>query len=57
MNPPASFMAGIGQGMLSSASTSFGNSVGSGLGDAIFGGLKARRQWKYQKKQMALQQQ
>ena len=57
MASSASFMAGLGQGMLSSASTSFGDSVGSGLGDAIFGGLKARRQWKYQKKQMALQQQ
>lgn len=52
-----SFMAGLGQGMASAASTSFGNSVGSGLGDAIFGGIKARRQWKYTRKQMALQQQ
>lgn len=57
MTPAASFMSGLGRSMASSASTSFGNSVGTGLGDAIFGGLKARRQWKYQKKQMALQQQ
>lgn len=57
MAPAASFMAGLGQSMASSAGTSFANSVGSGLGDAIFGGIKARRQWKYAQKQMALQQQ
>ena len=45
------------QGMGSSAATSFGNAGGSGLGNALFGGIAARRQWKYQKKQMKLQQQ
>uniref|UniRef100_A0AAU8AZ75 DNA pilot protein n=1 Tax=Dulem virus 225 TaxID=3145702 RepID=A0AAU8AZ75_9VIRU len=31
--------------------------VGSGLVNQIFGGMNARRQWRYQKKAMALQQQ
>lgn len=57
MASSASFMTGLGQSMASSAGTSFANSAGSGLGDAIFGGIKARRQWKYTRKQMALQQQ
>lgn len=47
----------LGQGMLSSAASSFGSSAGSGLGDALFGGIKAKRQWKYQQKAMKLQQQ
>jgi len=47
----------LGQGMLSSAASSFGSSGGSGLGDALFGGIKAKRQWKYQQKAMKLQQQ
>lgn len=33
------------------------DSLGSGLSDTFFGGIKARRQWKYQQKQMALQHQ
>lgn len=41
----------------SSALSSFGSSAGSGLGDALFGGISARRQWKYMQKQMAKQQQ
>ena len=45
------------QGMGSNAATSFGNAGGSGLGNALFGGIAARRQWKYQRKQMKLQQQ
>lgn len=44
------------QGMGSNAATSFGNAGGSGLGNALFGGIAARRQWKYQQKQMKLQQ-
>lgn len=40
----------------SSALSSFGSSAGSGLGDALFGGISARRQWKYMQKQMAKQQ-
>ena len=43
--------------MGSSAATSFGSSGGSGLGNALFGGISARRQWKYAQKQMKLQQQ
>ncbi|UPW41493.1 DNA pilot protein [Dipodfec virus UA23Rod_963] len=46
----------LGQGFLSSAASSFGSSSGSGLGDALFGGIKAKRQWKYQQKAMKLQQ-
>lgn len=30
--------------------------IASGISDTLFGGIKARRQWKYQRKQMALQQ-
>lgn len=44
------------QGMASSAGSSFGASAGSGLGDLIFGGIKAKRQWKYQQEAMKLQQ-
>lgn len=40
-----------------SAGLSALDSFGSGLSDALFGGIKARRQWKYQQKQMALQHQ
>lgn len=43
--------------MGSSAATSFGGSTGSALGNALFGGISARRQWKYVRKQMSLQQQ
>ena len=41
----------------SGAASSFGSSAGSGLGNALFGGISAKRQWKYAQKQMALQQQ
>ena len=51
------FLTAALQGMGSSAATSFGNAGGSGLGNALFGGISARRQWKYQQKQMKLQQQ
>lgn len=33
------------------------DSSGSSLSDTLFGGIKAKRQWKYQQKQMALQHQ
>lgn len=60
IRPPMSalgdIMAGAGQSGLSSMVSSFGTGTGSALGDALFGGISARRQWKYQKKQMALQQ-
>ena len=52
-----SYLSSVFQGMGSSAATSFGNAGGSGLGNALFGGIAARRQWKYQQKQMKLQQQ
>lgn len=51
------FLTSALQGMGSNAATSFGNAGGSGLGNALFGGIAARRQWKYQQKQMKLQQQ
>lgn len=51
------FLTAALQGMGSNAATSFGNAGGSGLGNALFGGIAARRQWKYQRKQMKLQQQ
>ena len=50
-------MAGLGQSMGSSFGNSFADYGGSGLGGALFGGITARRQWKYQRKQMKLQQQ
>ena len=34
-----------------------GSSAGGGLADALFGGISARRNWKYKQKEMALQQQ
>lgn len=51
------FGVALAQSMASSSGNSFSNSVGSGLGNALFGGIAARRQWKYQQKQMKLQQQ
>lgn len=57
MPPFAQFARSLGTGVLSSAGSSFGTSAGSGLGDALFGGIKAKRQWKYQQKAMKLQQQ
>lgn len=51
-----SYMQDLGQAMGSAAGTSFGSAGGSGLGNAIFGGISARRQWKYAQKQMKLQQ-
>lgn len=53
----SSYLTSALQGMGSNAATSFGNAGGSGLGNALFGGIAARRQWKYQQKQMKLQQQ
>lgn len=52
-----SYMADLGQAMGSSFGNSFANYGGSGLGGALFGGISARRQWRYQRKQMKLQQQ
>ena len=49
-------LAGARTSGLSSITCSFGTVTGSALADALFGDISARRQWKYQKKQMALQQ-
>lgn len=56
MPPFGTVFGNLGTGMLSSAGSSFGSSAGSGLGDALFGGIKAKRQWKYEQKAMKLQQ-
>ena len=56
LNAVAGFGKDILGGLIGGAS-SFGSSLLGGVSDALFGGLKAKRQWKYQKKQMALQQQ
>lgn len=55
--PSPSFIANLGQSAASSGATSFANAAGSALGNALFGGISAKRQWKYAQKQMALQQQ
>lgn len=43
--------------MGSTFGTAIANYGGSGIGGALFGGITAKRQWKYAQKQMALQQQ
>ncbi len=55
--PPASFLSQMGQSFGLNAASSAGSSAGSGLADALFGGISARRNWKYKQKEMALQQQ
>lgn len=55
--PPASFAALMGQSLGMNAASSAGASAGGGLADALFGGISARRNWKYKQKEMALQQQ
>ena len=44
-------------GFLSSFSGSLGDNISSGLTGALFGGITAGRNWRYQKKAMSLQQQ
>lgn len=51
------FLPNLGISAASGAASSFGSAAGSGIGNAIFGGISAKRQWKYAQKQMALQQQ
>lgn len=53
----ASFAALMGQSLGMNAASSAGSSVGAGIADALFGGISARRNWKYKQKEMALQQQ
>lgn len=55
--PAGSFMAQMGEALGMNAGSSAGASVGGGLADALFGGISARRNWKYKQKEMALQQQ
>lgn len=49
----AKWIASFGQSMGETA----GGGLLSGLGNTLFGGIQARRNWKYKKKEMALQQQ
>lgn len=49
-------IARMGMTAGSAGASSFGSSAGSGLGNLLFGGISAKRQWKYAQKQMALQQ-
>lgn len=55
--PAGSFAAQMGQSLGMNAASSAGSSVGGGIADALFGGIAARRNWKYKQKEMALQQQ
>lgn len=55
--PAASFAAQMGQALGMNAASSAGTSAGAGIADALFGGISARRNWKYKQKEMALQQQ
>lgn len=54
---PAGFAAMMTQSLGMNAAASAGSSAGAGLADALFGGISARRNWKYKQKEMALQQQ
>lgn len=55
--PAGSFLSQMGQAFASNAASSSGSSAGGALADALFGGISARRNWKYKQKEMALQQQ
>ena len=55
--PAAPFLAQLGQSLGMNAASSAGASAGGGIADALFGGISARRNWKYKQKEMALQQQ
>lgn len=55
--PAAAFAALMGQSLGMNAASSAGASAGAGIADALFGGISARRNWKYKQKEMALQQQ
>lgn len=55
--PAASFLTQMGQSLGLNAASSAGSSAGAGIADALFGGISARRNWKYKQKEMALQQQ
>lgn len=55
--PAGSFAAMMGESLGMNAASSAGASAGGGIADALFGGISARRNWKYKQKEMALQQQ
>lgn len=55
--PAASFLAQMGGSLAMNGASSAGTSIGGGIADALFGGISARRNWKYKQKEMALQQQ
>lgn len=55
--PPVSFATQMAQSLGLNAASSAGSSAGGGIADALFGGISARRNWKYKQKEMALQQQ
>lgn len=55
--PGASFIGQMAESLGMNAASSAGSSAGGGLADALFGGISARRNWKYKQKEMALQQQ
>ena len=54
---PVGFAAMMAQSLGMNAAASAGSSAGAGMADALFGGISARRNWKYKQKEMALQQQ
>lgn len=54
---PVGFAAMMAQSLGMNAAASAGSSAGAGIADALFGGISARRNWKYKQKEMALQQQ
>lgn len=54
---PAGFAAMMAQSLGMNAAASAGSSAGAGMADALFGGIAARRNWRYKQKEMALQQQ
>lgn len=54
---PSGFAAMMAQSLGMNAAASAGSSAGAGMADALFGGISARRNWKYKQKEMALQQQ
>ena len=54
---PAGFAAMMAQSLGVNAAASAGSSAGAGMADALFGGISARRNWRYKQKEMALQQQ
>lgn len=55
--PAASFATQMAESLGMNAAASAGTSAGGGIADALFGGISARRNWKYKQKEMALQQQ